>query len=520
MTQKILLTRPRASSERWAALLAARGWLCVIEPLLTIKPTHAPRPSGVFQAVLITSANALEETNLSLTDLYARPCFCVGATTGNAARRVGFTDVRCGASNGVELAQLIAATLTDKNIPLLHIAGDRTDDKAQNLLTQNGFTATKWVVYRAHAAEDFIPSTRASFAAREFTAIPVFSPRSAKILVSLIEKNNLQDACSSLTAVALSQTVANVLQDLPWQHLRVAATPAEEDVLTCLQPEFPMTQDTSPPAPPVCKRKKSCFMRGLLTVLVLASAGTAAYIYCPQFQPVTPVTQNFAPDIVALEKRVDALEERLNAQKETPPTDTTALTDSLKTLQLQIQNLSGFDQKATRQRIAEVVAFWELREAIKNGQAFTPQLEIFRATSVGDAAIVEQADKLAPYAAHPTPTLTQLRAELITQEATLASQPAPEETTSFWNHLKAIFHPLVSIHPLHDPRFAALENALDSDDAQNATEAFKALPDDAQQNLATWQTKLEARATLDTTVHTLSAVFTTPVQSGTQEKAP
>jgi len=183
---------------------------------------------------VLTSSNALENTDLPLTDLLPLPCFCVGASTGEAARAFGFTDIRCGTSDSAVLAHLIIATLTDKALPLLHIAGNVVDGKAHNLLAQNGFTLIPWIVYQAQPVDDFTPTTRDQFAAGEFGTLPVFSPRSARLLISIIEKNNLHDACRSITAIALSQAVANVLQILPWQYLYVAATPAEKDVLTCL----------------------------------------------------------------------------------------------------------------------------------------------------------------------------------------------------------------------------------------------------------------------------------------------
>jgi uroporphyrinogen-III synthase len=239
--KKILLTRPHAASEYWASLLARHGFESILDPLLTIAPTHAPRPRGFFQACVITSANALNaagQIKASMGDLLSLPCFCVGAATGKRAREFGFSDIHCGVSDSAELTAMIAATLADKSRPLLHIAGEAVDAKAHDLLAEQGFSLTPWAVYRAHAAHDFTAQTQAAFAAGEIAAIPLFSPRSAGILVSIIEKNRLVHACSGIVAVGLSQAVADVLELLPWRRLHVAAAPSEEEVLACLQKEF------------------------------------------------------------------------------------------------------------------------------------------------------------------------------------------------------------------------------------------------------------------------------------------
>ncbi|MDR3423816.1 MAG: uroporphyrinogen-III synthase [Alphaproteobacteria bacterium] len=237
MTETILLTRPRAASERWALRLTQRGFACVVEPLLTIKPTDSSRPDGDFQAVMMTSAHAAEIAGGlkdKIADLLSLPCFCVGAATGEAARGVGFANIYCGDSDSAALAHRAAAMLGEKTKPLLHIAGEDVCGDAQNILAEKGFVLTRWPVYRAAAAADFTPSTRALFARGDIAALPVFSPRTARILVSIIEKNRLTQACSTINAVGLSQAVADVLQIVPWRRLRVAASPDDDQIFACL----------------------------------------------------------------------------------------------------------------------------------------------------------------------------------------------------------------------------------------------------------------------------------------------
>jgi uroporphyrinogen-III synthase len=234
--KKILLTRPRLASERWARLLAAYGFEGVIEPLLTIEPTHAPRPEGAFQAVYLTSANALETEAQNLSGLLQLPCFCVGATTAAAAVAAGFTAIQRGSTDSLALAKQVVPALTNKAAPVLHIAGDLVNDKACDYFMRHGVTLTPWPVYRALAVEEMSTTTRALFVAGELAAVPVFSPRTASILVSLIEKYHLRDACAHVVAVGLSPAVAAVLAAVPWRDLRVAATPEEDAVLKCLFP--------------------------------------------------------------------------------------------------------------------------------------------------------------------------------------------------------------------------------------------------------------------------------------------
>ncbi|MGB9153409.1 MAG: uroporphyrinogen-III synthase [Alphaproteobacteria bacterium] len=533
MHKTILLTRPRAASERWAKLLARHGFDSLIEPLLTIEPLSTPRPEGLFQATLITSANALDALAAirpPLDDLLPLPCFCVGAATGEAARLFGFTNICCGTSDSAEIAHMIAATLTDTNRALLHIAGDVTDDKAQNILAKNGLTLTRWAVYHAHSAEDLSSTAREALLSGEITAVPIFSPRSARVLVSLFEKNDLTKACSGIIAVGLSQAVADVLKLLPWRQLRVAASPSEEEVLACLQREQPMTQidppHSSPSATPGRLRGKIFSAWVILGLLLLGFGISVVLVKQPPLSspPVIVHTQP-APDIAALEQRITVLETRVASLTEipaaTPPAATNeALADTVKNLQAQIalmQNQGKDSQQSARKLMASAFAFWDLREAAKNGRPFAAPLATLRAASGDNAAITGSISKLEPYATTPPPTMPQLRETLTAQETSLPA-PTPLETPpSLWERVKTIMQPLVSVHPVHNPQFAGLETALDSGDAQAALENFKPLPDEAQKRLAAWHATLEARAAVDDTLRILGSTFTAPA---VQENAP
>lgn len=541
--KKILLTRPRASSERWAALLARHGFDSLIEPLLTIDPLPTPRPPGFFQACFITSANALdalEELKPPVADLLSLPCFCIGASTAEAARLFGFANIRCGASDSAALAQLAAKTLTDKNHPLLHIAGDITDGKAADILAQNGFTLTAWTIYHARATEDFTPATRDAFRAGEIAALLVFSPRSARVLLSIIEKNGLARSCHGIAAIGLSQAVADVLKLLPWRRVRFAASPSEENVLASLQTEFPMTQtepmSPPPPANPSCEigsscGKVSCTVKGLSIVFLFVAAiiGFAAFAKRTWLHPAPVLVQTqAAPDNAALEQRVAALERQFAALAEIPavaPTTTATgandatATNTIKNLESQIaqlQNQGKDGQRSTRKLISFAFAFWDMREAAENGRSFATQLAALRAASVNDAAMAEQIAKLEPYAANPPPTLPQLRGTLAAQEAAIPTRSVPGDETSLWNRIAALFRPLISVHPLHNPGLVPLEKALDSGDAQAASDMFKALPADTQTKLSAWQADLEARNLIDAALRAMAASFT----SAPAENAP
>jgi hypothetical protein len=181
---------------------------------------------------------------------------------------------------------------------------------------------------------------------------------------------------------------------------------------------------------------------------------------------------------------------------------------SVKNLQAQVESQSSLDLQAAKKLVAAVVSFWDLREAALHGLPFAPQLTSLRSNADGDIIIGEQAARLAPYADSGFPTLAQLRETLGAEEAKLAApDAAPESVPTLWSRIKIILRPLLTVHAAHRAELVALEKALETGQDDQAREAFKALPQELQNDLADWQAKLETRADIDEALRILSAHF-------------
>lgn len=241
----VLVTRPRTSSENFAQELKRHGYEGLIEPMLSIEALATPMPDirGI-QAMMITSGNALEALEAgghTISELAGFPCFCVGPRTAEKARAAGFRDVHSAAGDGTELAQLIGGTLEGKGGPVLHISGQDIDSKAQDELARLGHKVVPWPVYIAEPSSNLAEPTIRLLEQRKLDAIVVFSVRTAQVLKALLAQNALEACCAGLTAIGLSETVAEALKPLPWRKLAVAARPTEEAVIECLKQTNPVS---------------------------------------------------------------------------------------------------------------------------------------------------------------------------------------------------------------------------------------------------------------------------------------
>jgi uroporphyrinogen-III synthase len=234
----VLLTRPEVASHRLAQTVALLGYRAIIEPMLSIQafPSGAPDLQAV-QAVAVTSSNAIDVLGTIFFDktILTLPCFCVGMNTAAAAHEFGFTDVRCADGNGYDLARLIIQSLSNTSGPILHIAGRDVESHMGNELSAHGYKVELWEIYAAHTIQKMSSETATLWRHNAIDIVMVYSLRTAQALVALVTAEGLQSACASMTAIAISDRVADGLRNLPWRRMIVASKPSDNAMIDCLQ---------------------------------------------------------------------------------------------------------------------------------------------------------------------------------------------------------------------------------------------------------------------------------------------
>ncbi|MDE1900652.1 MAG: hypothetical protein KGI37_03275 [Alphaproteobacteria bacterium] len=296
----------------------------------------------------------------------------------------------------------------------------------------------------------------------------------------------------------------------------------------------PASTDLVPAAPRKKSRSRKMLGMGLVVVLIAGAGGVAA-LRCPwvtqhfiapaaTVMPNTQSVQN-ARAIAALEDRVRMLEARTAAPVQPAAgndgTAANALADTVKTLQAQVAQLQGESrnrQRQTRQWVAAALAFWDLRQTVDAGAPFATRLAAFDdAVKAGSAANAPDIDtQTAILFSHTAgvATAAQLRADLMAHEPAIANAPvadAADQASSWREEWKAraldALSRLISVRPVHNAAFDAVEDALARGDAAAAQSAFTRLPDDAQKDLASWDAQLQERVAVDAALNRLATDF-------------
>jgi len=166
VTRPIAVLRPEPGNGRTADRLAALGATVIRRPLFAIVPVAwTPPDSAHFDALVLTSANAVRHADIAATPLSRLPVWAVGSATAAAARAAGLRVVRTGEAG-------VAALTADRGeTRLLHLAG-------RERMAVPGVTAI--TVYAA----DPRPVTPADWAGLSGSVALLHSARAARALAA------------------------------------------------------------------------------------------------------------------------------------------------------------------------------------------------------------------------------------------------------------------------------------------------------------------------------------------------
>jgi uroporphyrinogen-III synthase len=207
--RRLVILRPEPGASATAERARAMGLEPVAMPLFEVQSVDwHPPDAGLFDALLLTSANAVRHGGEGLQKLRQLPVYAVGEATAAAARGAGF-DIASTGDAGVE--RLLGSIESD--VRLLHLCGEhRTETHAKQAITAIP-------VYRATE----LPLSD-DFRRIEGQVVVVHSPRAGNRLAELaIDASTVRIAAISEAAAAAAGP--------GWERCEAAEAPDEEALL-------------------------------------------------------------------------------------------------------------------------------------------------------------------------------------------------------------------------------------------------------------------------------------------------
>lgn len=211
--RRLIVLRPEPGAGATVERARALGLDAVAMPLFRIEPLDWQAPeAGGFDALLLTSANAVRHGGDQLQQLRGLKAYAVGDATAAAARDAGF-DIAATGDSGVE--RLLGSL--DAGMTLLHLCGeDRTHTEARQSITP-------LPVYRADALD-----APAGLAGIVGATLAVHSPRAGRRLRALAATAGIDRA--QVRIAAISPAAADAAGP-GWQRCEAAEAPSDEALL-------------------------------------------------------------------------------------------------------------------------------------------------------------------------------------------------------------------------------------------------------------------------------------------------
>lgn len=212
---KLIILRPQPGAAATAARAANAKIEVVVSPMFAGRPLawQPPDPAD-FDALLLTSANAVRYGGAALASYRRLPVYAVGQATAAVVRESGFADVTVGAGNA---PALLAEIALGPHRRLLHLCGvHRRATRAA------GVQVRDVAVYAMEAASSL--TAEAEAACRAGAVVMVHSPRAATLVDDLVDREGIDRA--GIKLVAISEAAARAAGS-GW--CEVVASPAPTD---------------------------------------------------------------------------------------------------------------------------------------------------------------------------------------------------------------------------------------------------------------------------------------------------
>lgn len=223
---KLLIIRPQPGADATAKRARDAGFEPIIMPLFAIEPLpYPPVSSENYDAVLLTSGNAVRAASNVLEHLSSLPFYTVGAATARALVRASLDPGFVGAG-GVNALLLKAQENGHRN--LIWLAGE---DYSEPILPAELSLDIRFV-YRS--AEVVLP-TNFDEALRQADAVMLHSSRAAQYFAGSCDSVGI--ARRDITIATFSQNIADSAGE-GWADTIVAALPNDAALLPELQRRF------------------------------------------------------------------------------------------------------------------------------------------------------------------------------------------------------------------------------------------------------------------------------------------
>ncbi len=235
MSRRVLVTRPEPGASQTAKRLRDMGFLPLMLPLSETRALPVVSVPETFDAVAVTSANAIRHASQALLErLAGSRCYVVGQKTAAAAREAGFADIVIGPGDAEALADAIVSG--EKRVAvILYLCGRVRLPAFEERLRAAGIDVRPVETYDTTEIGHESSFVRRLLDGRPVDAVLLYSARAAEAFASVASRPELASLFKEAGLYCLSPRVASALGRYDSAQIHVAAEPNEDTLLLLLE---------------------------------------------------------------------------------------------------------------------------------------------------------------------------------------------------------------------------------------------------------------------------------------------
>jgi uroporphyrinogen-III synthase len=226
----IAITRPKEDSLYLIEKLIKLGHIVTHLPLIRIEKLETEKINLTnYEAVVFTSSNAIRYMNIEKFNSKIK-CFCVGNATEFTAKQVGFVNTYSSEGTVDSLIELIIRTMDNKSGKLLYLSSEFISKDLDKDLIKAGYSVDRISNYTSLAIEEIDENTLNFLKKKPPDVIFIYSSKSAKNLIKLINKYSLLNVVTHSNLMCISEKVLLLLKEIKWKKVFIFS-PGEEEFL-------------------------------------------------------------------------------------------------------------------------------------------------------------------------------------------------------------------------------------------------------------------------------------------------
>jgi uroporphyrinogen-III synthase len=235
MSRRVLVTRPEPGASQTAKRLQDAGFSPLVLPLSEPRTLQVGSVPEQFDAVTVTSANAIRHASRALLDrLAGSHCYAVGQKTAAAARDAGFADIVTGPGDAEALADVIISA-EKPGAAILYLCGRVRLPAFEEKLRAAGIDVRPVETYDTVGINHESSFIRRLLDERPVDAVLLYSARAAEAFASIVSRPELAFLFNAAGLFCLSSRVASAFGGYDTIQVHIAAEPNEEALLQLLE---------------------------------------------------------------------------------------------------------------------------------------------------------------------------------------------------------------------------------------------------------------------------------------------